>query len=228
MPSFAERLVVVLAVALLGGAATGDSSMNCPPPPECPEGVTFSIKRGSGKILENGLYAKGTVLIFGCESASQILKGERQRSCLGPKWTEAYPVCRDRITKHTSSCRDPGTPIHGKRTVEGAALDGQLVNGAKVTYSCDSSYKIKGSKTRTCVDGVWSGQETRCVTVYDTAYDGTFGRHGKNGLDDLNWWKEQQKRKDEAGALDGKVVMGNQVFDKTKKKTRMKVVEKEL
>lgn len=39
--------------------------------------------------------------------------------------------------------------------------------GSNVTFSCGDGYRLEGSESRICQDdGVWSGQETRCVGTY--------------------------------------------------------------
>ncbi|OQR99081.1 hypothetical protein ACHHYP_07395 [Achlya hypogyna] len=46
--------------------------------------------------------------------------------------------------------------------------------GATATYSCDSTHKLHGAKTRTCEFGSWTGDEPICRVHYSCAMDNTF------------------------------------------------------
>ena len=44
--------------------------------------------------------------------------------------------------------------------------NGQVtIIGSTATYTCDSGYELIGDDTRTCVDGVWTGEEPTCIGI---------------------------------------------------------------
>lgn len=56
------------------------------------------------------------------------------------------------------SCGWLSPPNHGQK--EGTLY----LEGANVTFSCNSGYSLYGSHERTCqADGEWSGEDTHCV-----------------------------------------------------------------
>ena len=44
------------------------------------------------------------------------------------------------------------------------SMTGQSI-GSTATYTCDSGYELVGDDTRTCEDGVWTGQEPTCSSI---------------------------------------------------------------
>ena len=40
-----------------------------------------------------------------------------------------------------------------------------IIIGSTATYTCDSGYELIGDDTRTCEDGVWTGQEPTCSSI---------------------------------------------------------------
>ena len=51
-------------------------------------------------------------------------------------------------------------PSNGAVTWDG------LTNGSTATYTCDTDYYMTGDNTRTCQNGVWSGQAPICIGIY--------------------------------------------------------------
>ena len=55
-------------------------------------------------------------------------------------------------------CGDPGTPTNGQRSLSSTTYN------SVVTYTCDASYALQGSSSRTCQsDGQWSGSLPECM-----------------------------------------------------------------
>ena len=54
-------------------------------------------------------------------------------------------------------CGDPGTPTNGQRSLSSTTYN------SVVTYTCDLSYTLQGSNSRTCQsNGQWSGSVPQC------------------------------------------------------------------
>ena len=51
-------------------------------------------------------------------------------------------------------CADPGTPLHGSRTVD--SEDGGFSEGTTVSFQCNANYKLSGAKKIVCTKGKWS------------------------------------------------------------------------
>ena len=51
-------------------------------------------------------------------------------------------------------CADPGTPLHGSRTVD--SEDGGFYDGTTVSFQCNANYKLSGAKKIVCTKGKWS------------------------------------------------------------------------
>ena len=54
-------------------------------------------------------------------------------------------------------CADPGTPLHGSRTVN--SKDGGFSEGAIVSFQCNTNYKLIGAKKIVCSKGKWSEEK---------------------------------------------------------------------
>ncbi|ROL50172.1 Complement factor B [Anabarilius grahami] len=131
--------------------------------PECKK-VTCPNPR----VLENGQvtpykerYYVNDTTTYSCHSDYKF-RGSAVRVCKpNGKWSGSTPICG-----HDSDhCPDPGVPPGSSRT-------GHMFHiGDKVTYRCDSSLTLIGSKERVCQHGgQWSGTEPQCYAdfTYDT------------------------------------------------------------
>ncbi|XP_048021311.1 complement factor b, like [Megalobrama amblycephala] len=132
-------------------------------PPECKK-VTCPDPRG----FENGevypyspRYFVNDTTHYSCHSG-YTFRGSEIRVCqLNGKWSGSTPVCG----RNSDDCPDPGTPA-------GSTRSGNIFNiDDKVTYRCDKTLTLIGSKERVCQeDGQWSGTEPECYAdfTYDT------------------------------------------------------------
>ncbi|KAK9955548.1 hypothetical protein ABG768_015412 [Culter alburnus] len=131
--------------------------------PECKK-VTCPNPR----VLENGevtpykeRYYVNDTTTYSCHSDYKF-RGSAVRVCKpNGKWNGSTPICG----RDSDHCPDPGVPPGSSRT-------GHMFNiDDKVTYRCDSSLTLIGSKERVCQDGgQWSGTEPQCYAdfTYDT------------------------------------------------------------
>ena len=56
-------------------------------------------------------------------------------------------------------CEELQNPTNGQVSMTGQSI------GSIATYTCDSGYELIGDDTRTCEDGVWTGQEPTCIGI---------------------------------------------------------------
>nr|AZZ09394.1 putative complement factor b/c2-a1 [Ctenopharyngodon idella] len=123
--------------------------------PECKK-VTCPNPR----VLENGevtpyknRYYVNDTTTYSCHSDYKF-RGSAVRVCKpNGKWNGSTPICG----RDSDHCPDPGIPPGSSRT-------GHMFNiDDKVTYRCDSTLTLIGSKERVCQDsGQWSGTEPQC------------------------------------------------------------------
>ncbi|XP_067280664.1 complement factor B-like [Pseudorasbora parva] len=119
-------------------------------------------------VLENGevtpykdRYYVNDTTSYSCHSDYNF-RGSAVRVCKpNGKWSGSTPICG-----HDSDhCPDPGVPPGSRRT-------GHIFNiNNKVSYRCDSTLTLIGSKERVCQEGgQWSGTEPQCYAhfTYDT------------------------------------------------------------
>ncbi|XP_066501792.1 complement factor B-like [Hoplias malabaricus] len=123
------------------------------------------------------LYFVNDITTYRCYSDYKF-RGSSTRVCqLNGKWNGSTPIC----SRETDHCPDPGTPPGTSRT-------GHIFNiDDKVTYRCDTTLTLLGSKVRVCQDdGQWSGREPECYAeyTYDTPEEvaRTFGSNLKATL----------------------------------------------
>ena len=102
------------------------------------------------------------------------LSGSSYRFCLlSGEWSGIQPTC---ISKHhkvylilyiiglfSGNCGYLSSPRHGRVSVTTRDV------GDRVTYTCNSGFRLIGSSTRTCLsDGSWSGSQPICSRMYTT------------------------------------------------------------
>ncbi|XP_048021307.1 complement factor B-like [Megalobrama amblycephala] len=118
------------------------------------------LKNGQVTPYKERYYVNDTTT-YSCHSDYKF-RGSAVRVCKpNGKWSGSTPICG-----HDSDhCPDPGIPPGSSRT-------GHMFNiNDKVTYRCDSSLTLIGSKERVCQHGgQWSGTEPQCYAdfTYDT------------------------------------------------------------
>ena len=56
-------------------------------------------------------------------------------------------------------CEELQNPTNGQVSMTGQST------GSTATYTCDSGYELIGDDTRTCEDGVWTGEEPTCIGI---------------------------------------------------------------
>ncbi|XP_029024036.2 sushi domain-containing protein 2-like isoform X2 [Betta splendens] len=108
--------------------------------------------------------------------ASQICSGEGSRFCrfdvLVGRSASMGEAAKASFHSHMSlvddlrpviSCGWLSPPTNGKK--EGTTY----LQGARVRFSCDEGYALRGSSERVCHNGQWSGEETTCVTPSNVA-----------------------------------------------------------
>ncbi|KAK7143658.1 hypothetical protein R3I93_014731 [Phoxinus phoxinus] len=120
------------------------------------------------RVLENGevtpyknAYYVNDTTTYSCHSDYKF-RGTAVRVCKpNGKWNGTTPICG----RDSDHCPDPGVPPGSSRT-------GHMFNiDDKVTYRCDRTLTLIGSKERVCQDGgQWSGTEPQCYAhfTYDT------------------------------------------------------------
>ncbi|ROL50173.1 Complement factor B [Anabarilius grahami] len=171
--------------------------------PECKK-VTCPNPR----VLENGQvtpykerYYVNDTTTYSCHSDYKF-RGSAVRVCkLNGKWSGSTPICG----RDSDHCPDPGVPPGSSRT-------GHMFHiGDKVTYRCDSSLTLIGSKERVCQDGgQWSGTEPQCYAdfTYDIPWEASEALSSalKSNIAVSQQYEEDQPEKkitlDQGGKLD--------------------------
>ena len=54
-------------------------------------------------------------------------------------------------------CVDPGTPIGGSKSSTNYNA------GSTIIFTCSAGFTLRGSSSRKCQDGVWTGTQATCV-----------------------------------------------------------------
>ncbi|XP_048021310.1 complement factor B-like isoform X2 [Megalobrama amblycephala] len=172
-------------------------------PPECKK-VTCPnprvLKNGQVTPYKDRYYVNDTTT-YSCHFDYKF-HGSVVRVCKpNGKWSGSTPICG-----HDSDhCPDPGVPPGSSRTGHMFNIDN------KVTYHCDSSLTLIGSKERVCQDGgQWSGTEPQCYGdfTYDTPEEASeaFSSALKSNLAVSQQYEEDQPGKkitlDQGGKLD--------------------------
>ena len=118
-----------------------------------------------------------TVLLFLCvllslNTASSEREELEDRSSSSASLTRSPAVSRARrnrwswrIFARGYTCPDPGTPQHGSRQPQGGAA---FPVGARLTYSCNSSYLLRGAEVLECTfrsfsAAAWNAETPQCV-----------------------------------------------------------------
>ncbi|XP_039549518.1 complement factor B-like isoform X1 [Pimephales promelas] len=138
--------------------------------PECKK-ITCPNPRG----FENGevypslpRYFVNDTINYSCHSG-YIFRGSGTRVCqLNGKWSGSTAVCG----RNSDHCPDPGIPAGSTKFGNNFNIDD------KVTYRCDRTLTLVGSKERVCQDdGQWSGTEPECYAhfTYDTPEEASDG-----------------------------------------------------
>ncbi|KAK3730734.1 hypothetical protein QZH41_016116, partial [Actinostola sp. cb2023] len=100
----------------------------------------------------------GRTVEFFCNAGLKLL-GSKTRTCLPNKlWNGNTTVCDD----GNSHCRNPGTPISGRK------MGNRYNLGAIVRFTCNYGYVLVGSPVRQCLkNGAWNGTEAVCMSKFD-------------------------------------------------------------
>lgn len=99
------------------------------------------------------------------------------------------------------SCSNPGEPWQG--FIESLNRN----HGGQVTFGCNSEYKLVGDQSRTCKNGVWTGEQPRCVVMYDPSFDGRWDFNDEDSLvKDDDWWLMTDEAGDKQRAKEGTTV----------------------
>eukprot|EP00118_Oscarella_pearsei_P023342 m.278886 g.278886 ORF g.278886 m.278886 type:complete len:1499 (+) comp40615_c0_seq6:5702-10198(+) len=89
----------------------------------------------------------GAVATYSCKGGYKLF-GVITRKCDSSsfQWTLESPICKQ-------ICKSSQAPEHGYVSV----------SGNTATYACQYGYKLQGSQTRQCNDGIWNGVAATCV-----------------------------------------------------------------
>ncbi|KAK7130981.1 hypothetical protein R3I94_016198 [Phoxinus phoxinus] len=138
--------------------------------PECKR-VTCPNPRGfeNGEVYPNQpWFFVNDTTHYSCHSG-YIFRGSGTRVCqLNGKWSGSTAVCG----RNSDHCPDPGIPAGSTKNGNNFNIDD------KVTYRCDRTLTLIGSKERVCQDdGQWSGTEPECYAgfTYDTPEEASEG-----------------------------------------------------
>ncbi|XP_040279980.1 sushi, von Willebrand factor type A, EGF and pentraxin domain-containing protein 1-like isoform X2 [Bufo bufo] len=117
--------------------------------PEC-RGTCRSVPRYQyAELVEPTaeiIFLEGTILKYRCKEGYEPIPGAVNTvTCLGLRWSPSPEFCKP-IT-----CVEPENVPHGRIT------SGNFVYGSRITYACDTGYKIKNINNRNCLsDQSWS------------------------------------------------------------------------
>ncbi|XP_038821138.1 complement factor b, like isoform X1 [Salvelinus namaycush] len=131
---------------------------------ECPNPLVLE----SGSVLPvQSQYFVNNKTTYECYSGYS-LRGSASRVCqTNGKWSGGTPIC-SRDSGGEDRCADPGIPAGARRSGSSFGIDDKL------SYRCDDSLHLLGSKTRVCQEnGQWTGTEPKCYYkhTYDTALE---------------------------------------------------------
>ncbi|XP_013383226.1 sushi, von Willebrand factor type A, EGF and pentraxin domain-containing protein 1 [Lingula anatina] len=122
-------------------------SVKCDLPPRLDNGIIFNVSSQD--------FSMGTIVTYRCEVGYSLIGKSKIKCNFKGKWDKDPPSCT--IVK----CRKPPSLQFGR--VEGKSF----VFGSKVTYHCDTGYKLIGRQTLKCnADGQWGGSSPICDPVY--------------------------------------------------------------
>ncbi|XP_005375172.1 PREDICTED: coagulation factor XIII B chain isoform X2 [Chinchilla lanigera] len=111
----------------------------CPPPP---------LPLNSKIQAYSTSYRHGEIVHVECE-LNFVIQGSEEIRCENGKWTDP-PKCIE--AKEKVACEEPPVIANGTANVRSAIY----YSGDKVTYSCKSGYRLRGSHEITCSRGKWT------------------------------------------------------------------------
>lgn len=161
------------------------------PTPECKASCPDPVAPINGRAIDlKPGYRHGERVKFSCDSGFKLI-GSSNIRCLDGNWSSTAPLCTDidecsegvsrchsnaecsnTIGSFTcrcnagsagngktclKNCNDPGTPQNGQRN------GSDFVHESKVTFTCQTDFKLVGSSSITCRDGTWSGRVPICM-----------------------------------------------------------------
>eukprot|EP00117_Sycon_ciliatum_P036248 scpid11835/ scgid3889/ Sushi, von Willebrand factor type A, EGF and pentraxin domain-containing protein 1 len=104
-------------------------------------------------------FTYGSQVLFECVPGYNLV-GLQELTCeLSGRWSGSPPTCR------LLDCADPGSPINGDRYLDRTTL------GARVNFTCNPGYSLRGSDNRECLandDGTsatWNQNIPNCVEI---------------------------------------------------------------
>ena len=102
---------------------------------------------------------------------------------LDRNWLFTFIYCRRDVANLTkesftwcyfclaTNCRPIGAPLYGSKS-------GSNYNaGSTISFSCDPGYSMRGSSSRTCQEGGWTGSNPRCSGMYHPLFEHDQFRH---------------------------------------------------
>ncbi|XP_023929935.1 P-selectin-like [Lingula anatina] len=103
-----------------------------------------------GRRSVNGLEVGGEIQ-FECLAGYRLTGNNVVRCTADGTWSSENPTCE------AIRCTDPGTPQHGRRSVSGLEVDGE------VQFECMAGYRLTGNNVVRCTtDGTWSSENPTC------------------------------------------------------------------
>ncbi|XP_020601452.1 complement receptor type 1-like isoform X4 [Orbicella faveolata] len=110
----------------------------------------------NGNRIDND-FLDGQTVAFGCQPGHTLI-GSQVLRCVAGKWDNDLPECK-------ASCPDPVVPLHGR------VLDSKPGNrhGEQVTFACDHGFKLTGSSTMRCNNGIWNSTAPLCTDIDECA-----------------------------------------------------------
>ncbi|XP_023930780.1 fibrillin-1-like [Lingula anatina] len=106
-----------------------------------------------GQRSVNGLEVGGEIQ-FECLAGYRLTGNNVVRCTADGTWNSENPTCE------AIRCTDPGTPQHGRRSVSGLEVDGE------VQFECMAGYRLTGNNVVRCTtDGTWSSENPTCEDI---------------------------------------------------------------
>ncbi|XP_064649036.1 sushi, von Willebrand factor type A, EGF and pentraxin domain-containing protein 1-like isoform X2 [Lineus longissimus] len=102
---------------------------------------------------------------FECKDASKYLTGVDKITCQADgMWSDSVPSC-------VEVCQDPGTPAHGYRVPDLAAIGDVFAKGTHMTFGCEENYALEGLEEITCTGRQlqWTGISPECKHIHDVS-----------------------------------------------------------
>eukprot|EP00731_Ephydatia_muelleri_P030223 Em0021g746a len=117
----------------------------------CPRDATTSPLNGQVILSGNNL---GDTATYSCATGFVLSGGNSIRTCaVTGVWSGVQPTCQ-------ALCPSLTTPNDGVLVISNGRQP-----GSQATFSCNFRFKLVGTATRICQNGVWSGSDTTCQPI---------------------------------------------------------------